>query len=128
MGRGAMWDSSTFLGALTPKFYVALTGTSSLVSGFILIFEWWYFRKYGSSFIERVSVWRGARARGGRGEAGDEPPDEGADGEGGAVRRNPLAPLRGAEYARLGPLTYYDMNLSAQVTVHPNNLTPQPTR
>ncbi|XP_037296626.1 protein ST7 homolog [Manduca sexta] len=107
-----MWDSGAFLGALTPKFYVALTGTSSLISGLILIFEWWYFRKYGTSFIEQVSLAHLGPWLGG-GEA------EAAAGEC-KVWRNPMALLRGAEYGRLwsaarrAPLTYYDMNLSAQ--------------
>uniref|UniRef100_A0A4W3I5T0 Suppression of tumorigenicity 7 n=1 Tax=Callorhinchus milii TaxID=7868 RepID=A0A4W3I5T0_CALMI len=91
-----------FLNTLTPKFYVALTGTSSLISGLILIFEWWYFRKYGTSFIEQVSV---SHLR---------PLLECK------VWRNPLNLFRGAEYNRYTwvtgrePLTYYDMNLSAQ--------------
>ncbi|XP_013779198.1 suppressor of tumorigenicity 7 protein homolog isoform X2 [Limulus polyphemus] len=122
--------ASMFLNTLTPKFYVALTGTSSLISGLILIFEWWYFRKYGTSFIEQVSLnhispWLG----------GGEPNEEngisnGGGGGGGSgsqqtapeckVWRNPLSLFRGSEYNRFQtasskePLTYYDMNLSAQ--------------
>uniref|UniRef100_A0A671KBF8 Suppressor of tumorigenicity 7 protein-like n=1 Tax=Sinocyclocheilus anshuiensis TaxID=1608454 RepID=A0A671KBF8_9TELE len=99
--------ASVFLNTLTPKFYVALTGTSSLISGLILIFEWWYFRKYGTSFIEQVSVSHLRPLLGGVENKCK-------------VWRNPLNLFRGAEYSRytwvMGkePLTYYDMNLSAQ--------------
>ncbi|KAH8239933.1 hypothetical protein KR032_009569 [Drosophila birchii] len=153
-----MWDSTMFLSTLTPKFYVALTGTSSLISGLILIFEWWYFRKYGTSFIEQVSInhispWingsdgqsessngsgsstssgSSSSSNGGAGGGGGGGGGAAAGGSGGAttstgtqmpeckVWRNPLNLFRGAEYQRFfwatskEPLTYYDMNLSAQ--------------
>lgn len=116
-----------FLSTLTPKFYVALTGTSSLISGLILIFEWWYFRKYGTSFIEQISLnhispWI----------SGVDNTEANANSSNSSnsstqstvpeckVWRNPLNLYRGAEYQRFywatnkEPLTYYDMNLSAQ--------------
>ncbi|CAG0887228.1 unnamed protein product [Darwinula stevensoni] len=149
--------ATMFLSTLTPKFYVALTGTSSLISGLILIFEWWYFRKYGTSFIEQVSLNHISPWLGG----GDSNTDEETPPRGNApiqssvpgsytcvfrsacakylhfclwnslisclflnleckVWRNPMNLLRGAEYQRFywfaskEPLTYYDMNLSAQ--------------
>lgn len=109
-----------FLTSLTPKFYVALTGTSSLISGLILIFEWWYFRKYGTSFIEQVSVnhispWISGEYR----EEANNSQTHTVVPEC-KVWRNPLSLYRGAEYQRFywatnkEPLTYYDMNLSAQ--------------
>uniref|UniRef100_A0A8C8FMK6 Suppression of tumorigenicity 7 n=1 Tax=Oncorhynchus tshawytscha TaxID=74940 RepID=A0A8C8FMK6_ONCTS len=117
-----------FLNTLTPKFYVALTGTSSLISGLILIFEWWYFRKYGTSFIEQVSV---SHLRPLLGGVDNSSPINSNSSNGDAdsnrqnvseckVWRNPLNLFRGAEYNRYTwvtgrePLTYYDMNLSAQ--------------
>ncbi|XP_059806282.1 suppressor of tumorigenicity 7 protein homolog isoform X1 [Mobula hypostoma] len=120
---------TAFLNTLTPKFYVALTGTSSLISGLILIFEWWYFRKYGTSFIEQVSV---SHLRPLLGAVDNNTPTinfTASNGEAESNRqnvseckvwRNPLNLFRGAEYNRYTwvtgrePLTYYDMNLSAQ--------------
>lgn len=119
--------ATMFLSTLTPKFYVALTGTSSLISGLILIFEWWYYRRYGMSFIEQVSLnhispWLG----GGDSQEGSGTSGSSSGGSGTPsvpeckVWRNPLNLFRGAEYLRFQtkfkkePLTYYDMNLSAQ--------------
>uniref|UniRef100_A0A674KAH2 Suppressor of tumorigenicity 7 protein-like n=1 Tax=Terrapene triunguis TaxID=2587831 RepID=A0A674KAH2_9SAUR len=114
---------------LTPKFYVALTGTSSLISGLIFIFEWWYFQKYGTSFIEQVSVSHLRPLIGGVENSPSVPGFSANNGENETNRqslseckvwRNPLNLFRGAEYSRYTwvtgkePLTYYDMNLSAQ--------------
>uniref|UniRef100_A0A667YP80 Suppression of tumorigenicity 7 like n=1 Tax=Myripristis murdjan TaxID=586833 RepID=A0A667YP80_9TELE len=92
------------------------------------IFEWWYFRKYGTSFIEQVSVSHLRPLLGGvesssttglfssvNGETEPRPSVSECK-----VWRNPLNLFRGAEYSRYTwvtgkePLTYYDMNLSAQ--------------
>ncbi|XP_014205952.1 protein ST7 homolog [Copidosoma floridanum] len=123
----SMFDSM-FLSTLTPKFYVALTGTSSLISGLILIFEWWYFRKYGTSFIEQVSLNHISPWISG-GDNGSESNGTSANNTNSSsqqnvpeckVWRNPINLFRGAEYGRFfnstnkEPLTYYDMNLSAQ--------------
>ncbi|MGH0149085.1 UNVERIFIED_CONTAM: hypothetical protein FKN15_028123 [Acipenser sinensis] len=122
------FNVSMFLNTLTPKFYVALTGTSSLISGLILIFEWWYFRKYGTSFIEQVSVSHLRPLLGGVDNSTPSNPST-PNGDSDSSRqsvseckvwRNPLNLFRGAEYNRYTwvtgrePLTYYDMNLSAQ--------------
>ncbi|XP_058159018.1 suppressor of tumorigenicity 7 protein-like isoform X3 [Dasypus novemcinctus] len=120
---------TVFLNSLTPKFYVALTGTSSLISGLIFIFEWWYFHKHGTSFIEQVSVNHLRPLMGGTESSISEPSSSSNDRESETSRqnvseckvwRNPLNLFRGAEYRRYTwvtgkePLTYYDMNLSAQ--------------
>ncbi|XP_050013477.1 suppressor of tumorigenicity 7 protein-like isoform X4 [Alexandromys fortis] len=119
-----------FLSSLTPKFYVALTGTSSLISGLIFIFEWWYFHKHGTSFIEQVSINHLRPLIGGTESSISEPGSPASNRESETTRhhhlseckvwRNPLNLFRGAEYRRYTwvtgkePLTYYDMNLSAQ--------------
>ncbi|XDB48731.1 hypothetical protein AB1E18_002311 [Capra hircus] len=120
---------TVFLNSLTPRFYVALTGTSSLISGLIFIFEWWYFHKHGTSFIEQVSVSHLRPLMGGTESSISEPgsPSNNRQSETSRqnlseckVWRNPLNLFRGAEYRRYTwvtgkePLTYYDMNLSAQ--------------
>ncbi|KXJ16905.1 protein ST7 homolog [Exaiptasia diaphana] len=106
-----------FLNTLTPKFYVALTGTSSFISGIILIFEWWYFRKYGTSFIEHMSLSHLGPILGGGDSSQNSSSQNVAECK---VWRNPMNLFRGCEYNRYlwvtgrEPLTYYDMNLSAQ--------------
>ncbi|NWV82236.1 ST7L protein, partial [Dasyornis broadbenti] len=126
--RDGLGAATVFLSTLTPKFYFALTVTSSFISGLIFVFEWWHFRKYGTSFIEQVSV---SHLRPLIGGAENSPPAPAAFSAGEnetsrqnmpecKVWRNPLNLFRGAEYSRYiwvtgkEPLTYYDMNLSAQ--------------
>ncbi|MBN3285333.1 ST7 protein, partial [Polyodon spathula] len=94
------------------------------------VFEWWYFRKYGTSFIEQVSVSHLRPLLGGVESSsassnlftsinGEPEPGHPSVSEC-KVWRNPLNLFRGAEYSRYTwvtgkePLTYYDMNLSAQ--------------
>ncbi|XP_060157256.1 suppressor of tumorigenicity 7 protein-like isoform X4 [Globicephala melas] len=128
-GPGRRRPMTVFLNSLTPKFYVALTGTSSLISGLIFIFEWWYFHKHGTSFIEQVSVSHLRPLMGGTEGSISEPGSPSSSRESETSRqnlseckvwRNPLNLFRGAEYRRYTwvtgkePLTYYDMNLSAQ--------------
>ncbi|CAO1339759.1 unnamed protein product [Diamesa serratosioi] len=114
-----------FLSTLTPKFYVALTGTSSLISGIILIFEWWYFKKYNISFIEQISLnlpWLGGNSLDQNTNNVSETTSSSNNQQSleCKVWRNPLNLFRGSEYQRfycakhIEPLTYYDMNLSAQ--------------
>ncbi|KAJ0069753.1 hypothetical protein NL108_013309, partial [Boleophthalmus pectinirostris] len=95
------------------------------------IFEWWYFRKYGTSFIEQVSVSHLRPLLGGVDTAAPNNNNSSSNSNGETdssrqsvseckVWRNPLNLFRGAEYNRYTwvtgrePLTYYDMNLSAQ--------------
>uniref|UniRef100_A0ABK0L3V8 Suppressor of tumorigenicity 7 protein-like n=2 Tax=Murinae TaxID=39107 RepID=A0ABK0L3V8_RAT len=100
-----------FLSSLTPKFYVALTGTSSLISGLIFIFEWWYFHKHGTSFIEQVSISHLRPLMGGTESSISEPGSPANSRESETLRhhhlseckvwRNPLNLFRGAEYRRI---------------------------
>lgn len=99
---------------LTPKFFVALTGTYSFLSGFALLFEWWYFRKNGTSFIEQFSLAHIAPILG----LGSEQSNVKQLIAECKVWRNPMSLLRGAEYQRLQwtlnlkALTAYDLSLS----------------
>uniref|UniRef100_A0AAR2K811 Suppression of tumorigenicity 7 n=1 Tax=Pygocentrus nattereri TaxID=42514 RepID=A0AAR2K811_PYGNA len=122
---------------LTPLYFcrfagvLQLTACSMCVSfhSFLLqIFEWWYFRKYGTSFIEQVSVSHLRPLLGGVDNSSSNNSNT-SNGDADSSRqsvseckvwRNPLNLFRGAEYNRYTwvtgrePLTYYDMNLSAQ--------------
>ncbi|KAG5679231.1 hypothetical protein PVAND_008811 [Polypedilum vanderplanki] len=112
-----MFDS-VFLN-LSPKFYVALTGTSSLISGLILIFEWYYFKRYGISFIEQISLNHISPFLSSENSQNGDQNGNGQFAGELKVWRNSFNLFRGAEYQRFffatgkEPLTYYDMNLSA---------------
>uniref|UniRef100_A0A914ICR7 Protein ST7 homolog n=1 Tax=Globodera rostochiensis TaxID=31243 RepID=A0A914ICR7_GLORO len=119
----SLLSMSMYFNNLTPKFYVALTGTSSLVSGIILIFEWWYFKNNAIDSAldsedgsDTEDNYDGTKALPDPSEY-DENGHEGNDCK---VWRNPMALFRGAEYQRFTretgqePLTFYDLNLSAQ--------------
>ncbi|KAI6184826.1 Suppressor of tumorigenicity 7-like protein [Aphelenchoides bicaudatus] len=109
---------SSYFNNLTPKFYVALTGTSSLVSGVILIFEWWYFKNNNldqnmdDSESSDVEDSFDSNKYGEQLES-DDPLDC-------KIWRNSTALFRGAEYQRFTKmtskeaLTFYDLNISAQ--------------
>ncbi|ESN94641.1 hypothetical protein HELRODRAFT_95795 [Helobdella robusta] len=108
---------------VTPRFYIIMTGLSSLVSAIILLFEWWYYKKYGISFIEHITINYLSPLLGGADPNTSEIDDIASDDQvvpETKVWQNPLSLFRGAEYQRfqtatgLEPLTYYDMNLSAQ--------------
>ncbi|XP_001949568.1 suppressor of tumorigenicity 7 protein homolog isoform X1 [Acyrthosiphon pisum] len=112
--KKAIWDVvAVFMDSLTPKFYIALTATSSFISALIMILEWIYFQKYGVSFIEQFSLNYISPWIGGGNDNNQQVPEC-------KVWRNPLGLFRGAEYSRYlnytkrEPLTFYDMNLSAQ--------------
>jgi len=104
--------------SLSYKFYVALTGTSSILSGFILLCEYLYFRRNGYSFIEQMSLnhlspWINP-------EDGPQNQLERPNGFECKVWQNPMNLFRGSEYERYynvtkrKALTFYDLGLSSQ--------------
>ncbi|KAG8132003.1 hypothetical protein E2320_009886 [Naja naja] len=104
---------TVFLSTLTPKFYVALTGTSSLISGLIFV-SVSHLRPLIGGADNASSAQANFSAASGDNEMNRQNLSECK------VWRNPLNLFRGAEYNRYTwvtgkePLTYYDMNLSAQ--------------
>ncbi|KPM08810.1 hypothetical protein QR98_0073350 [Sarcoptes scabiei] len=87
------------------------------------LFEWWYFTSYGVSFIEQVLINFIAFVTGNDSQRiNDNSIDDEnqTDYDHSIVWRNPLSLFRGSEYNQLTlatnkePLTFYDMNLSAQ--------------
>uniref|UniRef100_A0A673Z3V2 Suppression of tumorigenicity 7 like n=1 Tax=Salmo trutta TaxID=8032 RepID=A0A673Z3V2_SALTR len=119
--QDTLTSASVFLNTLTPKFYVALTGTSSLISGLILV-SCNDHRVICSLIVDttsgnRLSPDPVSQVNISPTKINDTMTLSFAECK---VWRNPLNLFRGAEYSRYTwvtgkePLTYYDMNLSAQ--------------
>uniref|UniRef100_A0A8C0FKA0 Suppression of tumorigenicity 7 n=1 Tax=Bubo bubo TaxID=30461 RepID=A0A8C0FKA0_BUBBB len=122
-----------FLNTLTPKFYVALTGTSSLISGLILVSTRYINITLSIDFVIQNGISMPNYPRTGGANKIPSSPSLFYHCNLGEIHycvflfmteckvwRNPLNLFRGAEYNRYTwvtgrePLTYYDMNLSAQ--------------
>ena len=108
-----------FFNSTSSQFYVVLTGTSSLLSGIMMFFEWLHFTYFGISIIDRVSSTvvhffpfisqqKKKDANLSKKKVSDIKPV-----------RNPLMLFRGAEYHRFfvetgkEPLTKHDISLTS---------------
>ncbi len=109
----------SFFNNTTSQFYVVLTGTSSLLSGVMMFFEWLHYTYFGISIVDRLvslvlhifPFLNGSKNKDGNGKT-----KKGAEAK---PFRNSLVLFRGAEYNRFfdltgkQPLTEYNVSLTA---------------
>ena len=109
----------TFFNNTTSQFYVVLTGTSSLLSGVMMFFEWLHYTYFGISIVDRLAVLViriFPFLNGMRNKDSNNKVKKGADVK---PSRNSLVLFRGAEYHRYfnltgkEPLSVHDVSLTA---------------
>ena len=107
-----------FFNNTTSQFYVVLTGTSSFLSGIMMLLEWLHFTYFGISVMDRVAsvihhIFPFLNSS--KGKENDSKTKKATDAK---PFRNSLTLFRAAEYYRYkevtgkAPLTEYDLNLS----------------